>query len=104
MIETRIVDYEKLEDSQLDVDRLTIPICYHKEMKQIILLPIAIILTLLGLLWFIQGIGLLNITPILCFANCQPITGGSPVWAAIGALMLVVGVIIIGNFLQKKRR
>jgi hypothetical protein len=62
-------------------------------MKHFILLFIGLIFTLLGLLWFLQGIGVLNMAPILCFADCEPVVGGSPVWAIVGALFFVAGLI-----------
>ena len=32
-------------------------------------------LTLLGLLWLLQGADLVHIRPILCVANCTPLEG-----------------------------
>jgi len=49
----------------------------------------------LGLLWFLQGIGILRIRPILCIANCEEIVGPSPSWAASGAIVFVVGTILV---------
>ena len=46
---------------------------------------------LLGGLWLLQGLGLVHIRPILCFADCVPIQGASPTWAVIGALVLAAG-------------
>ncbi len=47
------------------------------KLKNIIAALLGTILALLGLLWFLQGSDLVHIKPILCFANCQPITGKS---------------------------
>ena len=32
----------------------------------------------LGLLWFLQGMAIVEMRPILCVADCEPIVGGSP--------------------------
>ena len=47
---------------------------------------------LLGGLWLLQGLGLVHIRPILCFADCAPIQGASMAWASIGAVVLAAGV------------
>jgi hypothetical protein len=60
------------------------------------------ILTLLGLLWILQGADVVRIRPILCVADCQPITGGSPSWLAIGVVTLVVGLAVVG-VLRRRR-
>ena len=46
----------------------------------------------LGLLWFLQGMAIIEMRPILCVADCEPIVGGSPSWAAAGAVAFIVGV------------
>ena len=63
---------------------------------------LGIVLVLLGLLWILQGADLVRIRPILCVANCQPITGGSPAWLAIGLITLVVGLGVVG-VLRRRR-
>jgi hypothetical protein len=45
----------------------------------------------LGGLWLLQGLGLVHVRPILCFADCATIQGRSTTWAVIGALTLVAG-------------
>ena len=55
---------------------------------------LGLIVALLGTLWLVQGLGLIEIGPILCFADCEPITGGSFQWTVIGAIVLFVGVAI----------
>jgi hypothetical protein len=62
-----------------------------------------IVIALLGLLWFLQGAGILNIAPILCFANCEPITGGSLVWAIIGLLFFIMGTVLIKGFFKSNK-
>jgi len=39
---------------------------------------VGVISLLLGELWFLQGLGLLHVRPILCFVDCAPIQGPSP--------------------------
>lgn len=53
-------------------------------------------LTLLGLLWTLQGADLIQIRPILCVADCQPLTGGSAAWLITGLVALVVGLTLVG--------
>ncbi|HEY5413360.1 MAG TPA: hypothetical protein VIK41_00955 [Gemmatimonadaceae bacterium] len=60
-------------------------------------------LTLLGLLWLLQGADLVHIRPILCVANCKPLEGGSVGWMAAGALVLVVGLLVIASGIRRRR-
>lgn len=46
----------------------------------------------LGLLWFLQGAALIQMRPILCVANCEPIVGRSPFWAATGVIAFIIGI------------
>ncbi len=55
----------------------------------------------LGLLWFLQGMAIIQMRPILCVADCEPVVGGSPSWAAAGAVTFIVG---IGVALSSARR
>jgi len=70
--------------------------------KNIIAIIFGTIILLLGSLWFLQGSDLIHIKPILCFANCQPITGGSTVWQIVGAIVFIVGAIIICKNFKKQ--
>ena len=49
-------------------------------------------IALLGLLWFLQGAAIIQMRPILCVADCEPIVGGSPSWAAAGAVAFIIGI------------
>lgn len=69
--------------------------------KTIIKLFLSVILALLGLLWFLQGSDLVHMKPILCFANCEPITGGSLQWQIIGAAVFAIGVFFIYRSFKK---
>ncbi len=50
-----------------------------------------VVAALLGGLWLLQGLGLVHVRPILCFADCAPVQGPSPTWAVIGAIALAAG-------------
>jgi hypothetical protein len=49
----------------------------------------------LGLLWFLQGTGILRMRPRLCIANCEEIVGPSPFWAVSGVIALIIGAIVV---------
>lgn len=72
-------------------------------MKKIALL-VGVISALLGALWLLQGLGVVHVRPILCFADCAPVQGPSPAWASIGFLLLTAGVIAIIFSLKKHAR
>ena len=59
------------------------------------------IVTLLGMLWLVQGLGILQIGPILCVADCEPITGRSMQWTVIGVIALLVGLVIVRAGLRR---
>ena len=63
--------------------------------KATVLTIFGVIVALLGMLWVIQGFGLIRIDPILCVADCEPITGRSVQWTVIGVIALLVGVVIV---------
>ena len=50
-----------------------------------------LIAALLGGLWLLQGLGIVYLRPILCFADCVPVQGPSATWAIIGAGVLAFG-------------
>ena len=60
-------------------------------------------LTLLGLLWLLQGADLVHLRPILCVANCKPLEGGSVGWMTAGALVLVVGLLVVASGVRGRR-
>jgi hypothetical protein len=61
------------------------------EMKRIAALVFGLIAALFGTLWLLQGLGIVHVRPILCFADCAPVQGPSVTWAVIGAIALAVG-------------
>ncbi len=54
-----------------------------------------IVLVLLGALWSLQGADLVHINPILCFANCKPLVGGSITWLVVGLVAIAAGVLLL---------
>jgi len=67
------------------------------------ILAFGVILACLGLLWFLQGAGVLTLCPVLCFADCECITGGSLPWAVIGAVVCACGMVILARTLMPKK-
>lgn len=51
--------------------------------------------TLVGGLWLFQGLGIVQLRPILCFADCAALQGPSATWAVIGALVSMAGGIAV---------
>lgn len=60
-------------------------------MKRNWALGLGFVAVLLRAPWFLQGMGLLHLWPILCLANCTPVQVPSVSWAITGAITLVVG-------------
>ena len=50
---------------------------------------------LLGGLWLLQGLGVVHVPPILCFADCAVVQGPSLGWAVIGGLMVTAGALAL---------
>lgn len=56
---------------------------------------LGVIVALLGVLWTVQGLGIVQIGPILCVVDCEPITGRSVQWTIFGLVALIVGIGIV---------
>jgi hypothetical protein len=69
---------------------------------KIIALILGVLGALLGGLWLLQGLGLVQIEPIACVADCEALEGPSPTWAAIGGAVLLASALAI--FYGLKRR
>ena len=74
------------------------------KIKQIAFLIIGVIVALLGLLWFLQGADIIHPKPLLCFANCEPITGKSSLWQIVGVIAFIVGTLIAGKSIKSMNR
>jgi hypothetical protein len=72
-------------------------------MKRIALV-VGMLSVLLGGLWLLQGLGVVHIRPILCFANCAPVQGPSSTWAVIGVLVLTAGILAIRYSRNRRTR
>ncbi|WP_292364612.1 hypothetical protein [Methanoculleus sp. UBA208] len=62
--------------------------------KEVVGALIGVFVAFLGLLWFLQGTGVLRMRPILCIANCEEVVGPSPFWAVAGAIVFIIGAIV----------
>ena len=65
---------------------------------------VGIIAILFGSLWFLQGTSIIQICPILCFADCECLTGGSPLWTVVGLIALSTGIGAVYFGLKHRRR
>ena len=54
-------------------------------------LVIGVAFELLGGLWLLQGLGVVHVKPILCFANCAPVQEASRTWAIVGIITVAIG-------------
>ena len=54
-------------------------------------LVIGVAFELLGGLWLLQGLGVVHVKPILCFANCAPVQEASLTWTIVGFLTVAIG-------------
>ncbi len=65
---------------------------------------LGVLVALLGMLWIVQGLGIIQIDPILCVADCEPITGRSVQWTVIGVIALLVGIVTVRAGLRRANR
>jgi hypothetical protein len=68
--------------------------------KQLAAALVGVIVASLGLLWFLQGAGILRLCPVLCFLDCECVSSGSQFWEATGAIVLIVGLTMIALSLR----
>ena len=64
-------------------------------MLRIVRIAVGILLTSLGVLWTLQGADLVRVKPILCFANCKPLVGGSTIWLGVGLVSIAIGLFLL---------
>ncbi len=65
------------------------------DLKHVVGAVVGIALAGLGLLWFLQGTGLVRICPVLCFADCECVEGGSLFWTIAGAIAFGAGAVLV---------
>lgn len=58
----------------------------------------------LGVLWFLQGLDLVHVRPLLCFSDCVPVRGASPKWAIFGAALFAIGVAVVWWSLKRQSK
>lgn len=68
------------------------------------MLIFGILIALLGALWLLQGLGLVTMEPVLCFANCETVEGPAPLWAGAGAIAIVAGIFVIRFGVSRRGR
>ena len=73
-------------------------------MRKIALCVFGVILALLGGLWLLQGLGVVNIEPVACVAACERLEGPSAGWAAVGTVVLLAGVLTVFYALRRVGR
>lgn len=70
--------------------------------------PIALVAGVIGAalggLWLLQGLGVVHVRPILCFADCAPVQGSSLPWAIIGLILVTAAVFMISFSLKPRPR
>ena len=72
--------------------------------KSAVLTVLGVLVALLGALWLVQGLDIVHVRPVLCVADCEPVTGGSAQWTVVGAIALIVGVILARAGLRRRNR
>lgn len=71
-------------------------------MMQVFKIVFGIVLVALGLLWSLQGAELIQVKPILCVANCEPMVGGSVLWLIVGIGALAAGLGLLVSVKRKR--
>ena len=56
----------------------------------------------LGGLWLLQGLDIVRIRPILCFADCVVMRGGSLAWTLIGIAVAITGGVVVWRALRRR--
>ncbi len=69
---------------------------------KIVALILGVIAVLLGGLWLLQGLGLVHIEPVACVAECETLEGPSTMWAIIGFVVALGGVLAIAFALRRR--
>lgn len=65
---------------------------------------VGVVAMALGLLWLLQGLGLVHVRPILCVADCAEIQGRSTPWAIVGLVTAGAGAWgVIFGFIRRRR-
>ncbi len=65
---------------------------------------VALAVSGVGILWFLQGSDLVHIEPIACAGACEPIVGHRPGWQFAGTVAVLVGAATTTLVVRKLRR
>jgi hypothetical protein len=65
---------------------------------------VGVLAVMLGLLWLLQGLGVVHLRPVLCFADCATVQGRSAGWAIIGGILATTGAWTILRVSSGRRR
>ena len=79
-----------LKEDDEDINRIT-----TDKMARIIRIIAGIVLTAFGVLWTLQGADVIWVKPILCFADCETLVGGSSTWLVVGSVSILIGVFLL---------
>lgn len=52
---------------------------------------VGLVVSGVGLLWFLQGSDLVHLEPIACVGECPAVVGHHPGWQIAGALTILIG-------------
>lgn len=67
-------------------------------------LAVALAVSGVGILWFLQGSDLVHIEPIACAGDCEPIVGHHPEWQVAGTVAVLAGAVATTLAVRKLRR
>lgn len=67
---------------------------HHVSKRWVTVLVVGVALALLGLLWFLQGAGVVHVRPILCVSDCKPVEK-SVGWLIAGVVACMAGIAIM---------
>ena len=68
---------------------------YYDVVKRYVMRVFGLALSMLGLLWLLQGAGIIHVRPLLCVSQCTPMAGTSLDWTLAGSLILIAGLVLV---------
>lgn len=74
---------------------------HTRNTKATVLTILGALVALLGALWVVQGLGIIQMDAIFCVADCGPITGKSVQWTVSGVLALFAGIVTVRAGLRR---
>ena len=61
----------------------------------------AVFAVLLGGLWLLQGLGAVHVQPIRCLTECAPVQEPSAIWAIVGFITAMAGILAIRRSVKR---